>query len=201
MFRRVSLAMTIALMAMLVLAFSASARADWMDVPDPDWVAALDSSSWQVFHWDVESLNEADASWDSTELVPTVAPLGYDYISEFTIIQAQLGGVLWLDVTAVIGDTFGGGTKPSLPFDIINEKFEEAGVLTVDMLHDVVASGQVHTSMTNASFGTYANTPITGFRGAAVTAVNLVPEPGSVVMLISGCLCAVGLVWRRRRRS
>ncbi len=30
---------------------------------------------------------------------------------------------------------------------------------------------------------------------------GVIPEPGSVVMLISGCLCAVGLVWRRRQRQ
>lgn len=28
-----------------------------------------------------------------------------------------------------------------------------------------------------------------------------IPEPGSVAMLISGCLCAAGLVWRRRRQK
>jgi hypothetical protein len=181
----------------LVLAFSASARADWFDVPDPDWVAGL-GPEWQIFRWHVESLNEADAYWESTELVPTGAG-PHDYMAEFTIIEAQLAGAVWVNVTGTIGDTFSDGTEPSLPFDIINETFEEVGVLKVDIAHGVDATGLVYTSMTNADFGDYLGTPITGFRGAAVTAVSSIPEPGSTVLLASGALVGL-LFWRRRQR-
>jgi hypothetical protein len=43
--------------------------------------------------------------------------------------------------------------------------------------------------------------PTTPLRGTFDMVSASIPEPGSVVMLISGCLCAVGLVWRRRQRQ
>ncbi len=42
------------------------ARANWWEVPDPDWVEGL-GPEWTIFHWHVESVGEADAYWNSEE--------------------------------------------------------------------------------------------------------------------------------------
>ncbi len=147
----------------------------------------------ETWNWVLET-HGANVSWTS----PTAVPTGwaeYDWSAEYTKIEAQLGGALWLDVTANFGDTQASGTAVALPFDIYNEHVNEPGTLMADLHHWVDAAGNGQFTISNVVFGSLLGNPITGFRGTGETTVT--PEPATLSLLALG---ALGALLRRRRR-
>jgi hypothetical protein len=155
--------------------------------------AAPDVAVAETWNWVLET-HGADAAWTS----PTAVPAGwaeYDWSAEYTKIEAQIGGMLWIDVTSEFGDTKTSGMSYALPFDIYKEHVNEPGTLVCDMHHWVDAAGNGQFTISNLVFGSLLGNPITGFRGTGETTVT--PEPATLSLLALGGL---GALLRRRRR-
>jgi len=169
----------------------------------------------ETWTWTLETHGE-DVFWTSPTAVPTGFPQ-YDWSAQFTLIEAQLrtpfpppNDKIWSDVTSQFGDTSASGTATALPFNIYADYVNEAGILKLYLSHYVDATGHGQFALTGDDPGTPevetmflgimpgVNWPILGFRATGETAVNAVPEPTGVVLLLTGLLAA-GLVALRRR--
>jgi len=147
----------------------------------------------ETWNWVLET-HGVDVSWTSPTAVPTDW-WTYDYSAEYTKIEAQIGGALWLDVTADFGDTQVSGISHALPFDIYKEHVRQPGTLELDLHHWVDAAGNGQFTISNVVFGSLLGNPITGFRGTGETTVT--PEPATLSLLALG---ALGALVRQRRK-
>jgi len=146
----------------------------------------------ETWNWVLET-HGANISWTSPTAVGTTWA-DYNWSAEYTKIEAQIGGMLWLDVTKEFGDTSFSGINHALPFDMYKEHVNEPGTLVCDMYHWVDAAGEGQFTISNVVFGSLLGNPITGFRGTGATEVT--PEPATLALLALGGL---GLALRRRR--
>jgi hypothetical protein len=146
----------------------------------------------ETWNWVLET-HGANVSWTSPTAVPTGWP-AYDWSAEYTKIETQIGGMLWLDVTSEFGDTYVSGVNYALPFDIYKEHVNEPGTLVCDIYHWVDAAGEGQFTISNVVFGSMYGQPITGARWTGVAEVS--PEPATLSLLALGGL---GLLARRRR--
>jgi len=146
----------------------------------------------ETWNWVLETHGE-NTFWTSSTAVPTTWGT-FDWSAEYTKIEFQIGGALWLDVTQDFGDTKASGIAHALPFDMYKEHVNEPGTLVCDIYHWVDAAGEGQFTISNVVFGSLFGNPITGFRGTGVTEVT--PEPATLSLLALG-----GLALLRRRRK
>jgi hypothetical protein len=150
----------------------------------------------ETWNWVMET-HGANVSWTSPTAVSTTWA-DYVWSAEFTKIEAQLGGALWLDLTKEFGDVKDNGIAHALPFDLYKQHVNEPGTLVCDIYHWVDAGGSGQFTISNVVFGSLMGAPITGFRGTGSSTV--VPEPVGIMLLVTGAM-AIGLVfWKRRWR-
>jgi len=148
----------------------------------------------ETWNWVMET-HGANVAWTSPTAVSTKWA-DYVWSAEFTKIEAQIGGMLWLDLTKEFGDVKDNGIAHALPFDLYKQHVDEPGTLVCDIYHWVDAGGSGQFTISNVVFGVFGGAPITGFRGTGFT--NVVPEPAGIIMLLS-LAAAFGVAVLKRR--
>lgn len=161
---------------------------------------AVNPANWNFF---LETLG-ADVQWDSPTQVDTGHPL-YEIDFEVTQLEAQLGGVQWLNLFAVgvdPNDYKASATVPGpLPVVILSDAItndDNGSLSNIDIAMWIDGAGEGHLSFSNVSFGTFNGLPLTGLRMGGTFDVLGVPEPTSMALL--GC-AGLATMFTRRRRS
>ncbi len=146
----------------------------------------------ETWNWVMETRG-ANISWTSPTAVSTQW-YDYNWSAEYTRIEYQLGGAMWVDVTQDFGDTKESGIDHALPFDIYKDHINQAGQYQGDHHLWVDAQGQGEFIICNVVFGSMYGEPITGARWTGVAEVS--PEPATLSLLALG-----GLALMARRRK
>lgn len=163
----------------LLAAFQSTAKA--VPVNPANWT--FDFQTYRL----PDSLDGQDAYWDSLTNVDTDYPQ-YDYNWQLTQAELLVAGEWQPILDDYIDPRSGSGTAVSLPFDILDQRFEERRVFAVNIHVYVDEGGFGHISATNVYFDNYLGSDVEGFRCQGTAAVTAVPEPAALSLLALGSL-------------
>lgn len=136
----------------------------------------------ETWNWVLETHGE-NLSWTSPTAVGTTWA-DYNWSAEYTRIEYQLGGAMWLDVTGDFGDTKESGIAHALPIDIYKMHYQDPGQYEGDHYLRVDAQGWGEFTISHVVFGSMYGQPITGARWTGVAEVS--PEPATLSLLALG---------------